>query len=87
VVSSKSEDRTENFLRGAETTLKKAQNNGVSVAIMKSKSPSCGKCKVYTGEFNGTLRDGPGLATALLMRNGIKVFTEKETDKARKALA
>ena len=87
VISSKNEDRTEDFLRGAEATLKKAQENGVSIAIMKSKSPSCGKYKVYNGEFNGTLCDGPGVATALLMRSRIKVFTEKEIEKVKKELA
>ena len=47
-------------------------------AILKSKSPACGKGKIYDGTFSGTLIDGNGITTDLLIKNGIKVYTEEE---------
>jgi uncharacterized protein YbbK (DUF523 family) len=52
---------------------------------MKSHSPSCGKHKIHSGNFDGDLREGAGVTTALLRRNGIKVFTEKEVEEAEAA--
>ncbi|MGB2629678.1 MAG: DUF523 domain-containing protein [Candidatus Omnitrophota bacterium] len=86
VMSFSGADRTGNFIEGAESALKKALENQISVAIMKSKSPSCGKYKIYSGKFDKTLRDGCGVTTALLCRNGIKVFTEKEIKAVREEL-
>jgi len=78
VVSVSGRDRTRDFLLGAERALEIAKENNASSAVMKSKSPSCGKCRIYDGSFKGVLRDGHGVTTALLARNGLEVLTEKE---------
>ena len=80
VISQSGRDRTGTFLKGAELALKRAARNGVSIAILKSRSPSCGKHEIHAGKFDGTLCDGPGVTAALLKRNGIKIFTEKEIE-------
>lgn len=82
VMSISGADHTNNFLKGAEATLRAALENGVSVAIMKARSPSCGTHNVYSGKFDGTLKDGSGVTAAILKRNGIKVFNESETEQA-----
>ncbi len=82
VISRSGKDRTAEFTQGAKAALKASKKNSISVAIMKSHSPSCGKHKIHSGNFDGELRDGPGVTTALLMRNGVKVFTEKEAESA-----
>ncbi len=79
-------DRTAHFIQGAKKALKEALENDIKLAIMKSHSPSCGKKKIYSGRFDGTMRNGSGVTTVLLMRNKVKVFTEKETKKARELL-
>lgn len=79
VISSEGEDHTHFFVRGAEQTLKVARGNGIKVAILKSKSPSCGKGTVHDGTFKGSYIEGNGVAAELLIEHGIKVFTEKET--------
>ena len=48
------------------------------MAILKSKSPSCGAGMVYDGSFSGTLRSGDGITVRLLRENGIRVLGEEE---------
>ncbi|ACM22435.1 MULTISPECIES: DUF523 domain-containing protein [Thermotoga] len=78
VVDELGNDRTENFLRGAEITLQIARLLNVDLAILKSKSPSCGKNFVYDGSFSGRLVPGKGVTAFLLEKNGLKVFEENE---------
>lgn len=78
VVNEKGGDVTFYFVKGAEIALKRALANNVKVAILKEKSPSCGVSKIYNGEFNGTIVDGSGVFTRLLLENGIKVLTEDD---------
>lgn len=72
------ENVTINFLLGAKGALELCQNEGIKVALMKSKSPSCGNEKIYDGTFSDKLVDGQGLSAKLLQENGIKVFNEKQ---------
>ncbi len=71
-------DVTDNYMRGAMETLELARKFNIKKAILKSKSPSCGKGKIYDGSFTGTLVDGNGITTRLLIENGIEVLTEDE---------
>jgi uncharacterized protein YbbK (DUF523 family) len=80
VISSHGKDNTDKFLKGAERALEVARSASVVVAILKAHSPSCGKYSVYSGKYDGTLRKGAGVTAELLLRSGIKVFTEDETD-------
>lgn len=72
------EDVTEEFLRGAQETLKIAKLCDVSCAILKARSPSCGFGQIYNGQFNGEKIMGNGVAAELLYRNGIQIFTEED---------
>ena len=47
-------------------------------AILKARSPACGKGKIYDGSFSKRLVEGNGFAAGLLLRNGIRVVTEEE---------
>ncbi len=69
-------DVTEAFLKGAEETLKIAKIFNESIAILKTKSPSCGSCQIYDGSFSGTVIEGSGLTAELLTDNHIRVFDE-----------
>ena len=71
-------DVTENFKKGAEETLKLAKRLGVTKALLKSKSPSCGYKKIYDGTFTNQLIDGNGITTRLLLENGFEILTEKD---------
>lgn len=68
-------DLTEVFLRGAEATLEIARLTGCRDALLKERSPSCGVHRVYLGE---RLIPGQGVASALLQRQGLNVFSEED---------
>ncbi len=81
VIMKDGRDVTENFLRGAEAAYEIALANSVTKALLKAKSPSCGKGKIYDGSFSGTLTEGDGVAAELLLAHGIAVYTEDEIHK------
>ena len=78
LISNKGKDVTENFLKGANETLKIAQLYNCKKAIMKDGSPSCGSTYIYDGSFSGREIPGEGVTTSLLRKNNIKVLSEKE---------
>ena len=80
VINSLGEDVTAEYEKGAYEALELAKKFGCDLAILKAKSPSCGKDKIYDGTFSCTLKDGSGITAKLLMASGIKVFTENEID-------
>ena len=52
VINSKGYDVTNEFNKGAVMALELAKEHGCSKAILKAKSPSCGKGLVYDGTFS-----------------------------------
>lgn len=72
------EDKTEAFRTGAEKTLAVCQALGIRKAILKSKSPSCGRNYIYDGTFTKNLVEGNGLTAELLIANGIEVLGEQD---------
>ncbi len=84
VVNCEGEDNTEAFFRGAEAALQICREHGCTQAILKSKSPSCGKGIIHNGKFDGGLTEGNGIFAELLLSNGIQVMTEEEYLEKRK---
>jgi uncharacterized protein YbbK (DUF523 family) len=78
VLNTNGEDKTSEFLNGAEKTLLTAVEHGIKKAILKEKSPSCGSNFVYDGSFNRTLIPGAGITSKLLVENGIQVISDEE---------
>ncbi|MBF0544424.1 MAG: DUF523 domain-containing protein [Candidatus Riflebacteria bacterium] len=78
IVSISKTDVTENFIKGAKETKKVCELFSVSGVILKEKSPSCGKRKVYSGKFDGNLIDGMGLTCFLLSKCGFQIFSDEE---------
>lgn len=78
VVEPDGNDVTGQFVAGAHEVLKLAQLYGVTEAILKSKSPSCGCGQIYDGTFSGKKITGDGVTTALLKQNGIRVISEED---------
>ena len=78
VVNRLGEDVTAAFQAGAEETLRICRENDCRTAVLKAKSPSCGKGVIHNGRFDGGLVDGDGVTARLLAEHGIEVLTEKE---------
>ena len=80
VLSCAGRDVTAQYQKGAEAALYLAKLNHVDFAILKAKSPSCGKVLIYDGTFTGNKVPGNGVTVSLLLENGIPVYTEDELD-------
>ena len=80
VMNSIGEDVTEAFTKGAYIALELAKKHGCTKAILKGRSPSCGKGTIYDGTFSHIVTKGDGVTAKLLMENGIVVYTEDELE-------
>jgi len=80
VISRDGRDVTEEFILGAQKALEIATRHDCRYAILKERSPSCGKGEIYDGSFTGKLVPGNGVSAALLMQHGVKVYGESELD-------
>ena len=66
------------FRDGADKALKIALDNQVDLAILQSRSPSCGVKEIYDGTFTKTKIKGMGIFAKLLKDNGIKLIDVEE---------
>ncbi len=80
-------DVSKAFQAGANFALALAKKNGIKIAILKEKSPSCGTHQIYDGSFLGKKISDMGVTAVLLEENGIKVFSENEIVEAAAYLA
>ena len=78
VVTRSGKDVTAEYLEGARIALQRAMESGAAAAVLKARSPSCGKGCVYDGSFSRVQRSGDGVTTALLEANGIEVVTDED---------
>ncbi|MDY4040542.1 MAG: DUF523 domain-containing protein [Collinsella sp.] len=53
---------------------------GIDLAILQSRSPTCGVNQIYDGTFTGRLIPGQGLFAAELARRGIRVVDAADLD-------
>ena len=77
-------DVTNEYFLGAEIALQTACRHNIDIAVLKEKSPSCGKGRVYDGSHTKTLTDGDGVTAELFIKNGIAVYGENEVEKIKR---
>ena len=73
-------DVTDHFVNGAITAFQIARTYDAKIAILKTKSPSCGVGMIYDGNFNHTLVPGNGVSVHLFMSNGILVIPSSDIE-------
>lgn len=78
VINKDGVDVTDNFKKGALEVLELCKKLNINKVILKSKSPSCGKGKIYSGDFDGKLVDGNGILTDMLLKNNIEVINSDD---------
>lgn len=66
-------DVTAAFLRGAQRAVQICRIKGITKAILKDGSPSCGSNWIYDGSFTGVKCAGMGIFAKLLQQEGISV--------------
>ena len=81
VTDANGESKDKEFRAGAEKCLKLAKEKEIDLAILQSRSPSCGVNQIYDGTFSGTRIPGSGIFASLLKENGFKVIDLEDIDK------
>lgn len=71
-------DRTAAYALGARQAARVYDLLSCDCAILKARSPMCGKGQIYDGTFSGKLTAGHGVLTELLLKNGVPVYTEDD---------
>lgn len=69
-------DVTAAFRLGAERALETALAQGITRAVLKERSPSCGSGQIYDGAFTGRVIPGQGVTAELLSARGLAVYGE-----------
>lgn len=82
IVTAQGLDVTREFERGAQLAVDLVRAQGITVAVLKEFSPSCGSSQVNDGTFTGTRIRGAGLTTEQLRAVGVTVFSEAQLDLA-----
>lgn len=67
----------EQYRKGASICLEKTLAAQATLAILKSRSPSCGVGEIYDGTFSKTIVSGSGIFAQMLLDNGVEVITEE----------
>lgn len=80
VISAEGVDRTDEYDRGAQEAARLYDLLACDCAVLKARSPMCGRDRIYDGTFFGTLMAGDGRLAALLRGRGVKVYTEDEIE-------
>jgi len=87
IVNVGGEDVSTAFEQGAEKAPRLCKEHGITIAILKEGSPSCGPSKINDGTFSDNKVSGSGVTARLLRANGIRVFSELELEQAATLLA
>ena len=65
---------------GAQKALEIARREKIDLAILQSRSPSCGVKQIYDGTFSGTRISGQGVFAGELIKNGFTVQDREDVE-------
>ena len=66
------------YEKGVKLALEKIKNENIDLAILQSRSPTCGVNHIYDGSFTGKLIKGQGIFAKALINNGYKVIDSED---------
>lgn len=67
-------DVDEKYRNGVAEALRQIEGQDIELAILQSRSPTCGVKQIYDGTFSGKLLDGQGALAEALVKAGYKVM-------------
>ena len=80
LITKSGKDYTKEMDAACQTIIKIIKEKKPLFAILKARSPSCGKGEIYDGTFTHTIVSKNGMAADVILNGGIKVFTEEEIE-------
>lgn len=78
VLTRDGDDCTENFRIGVQKALEVIAGQQVDLAILQSRSPTCGVKQIYDGTFSGVRIDGQGVLAKALAARGIPLMDAED---------
>lgn len=66
---------------GVKAALKQIEGTDIDLAVLQSRSPTCGVNQIYDGSFTRTLIKGQGLLAAALCSAGYRVMDLEDFEK------
>ena len=78
VLTRDGDDCTENFRIGVQKALEVIADQQVDLAILQSRSPTCGVKQIYDGTFSGVRIDGQGALAKALAAQGIPLMDAED---------
>lgn len=77
VLTQAGKDCTAEYRRGAQMALALCREHGITAAILKESSPSCGSTRIRDGSHTGRKIPGRGITARLLIQNGVTIYSEE----------
>ena len=78
VLAADGTDCTVEYHRGAQGALALCRTHGITAAILKEGSPSCGTSRIRDGSHTGRKIPGMGVTARLLKEYGISLYSEEK---------
>ena len=79
VINTDGIDVTNEYILGKNKAIELVKKYNIKYALLKEKSPSCGKSS-YDGTFSHNLINRPGITAEALINEHVKVYGESEID-------
>ena len=80
VVDREGKDRDALYRKGVEMALEQIKDMDIDLAILQSRSPTCGVRQIYDGPFTGRKIDGMGIFARELKEQGIPLMDAEECE-------
>jgi len=71
-------DIDDEFRRGVTLAMEYVRKENIDLAVLQSRSPTCGVNQIYDGSFQGQLIQGKGIFTAALEEDGYRVMDAED---------
>ena len=78
VLTKDGDDCTENFRLGVQRALEIIAGRQIDLAILQSRSPTCGVKQIYDGTFSGVRIDGQGALARALKEKGVPLMDAED---------
>ncbi|MBQ7139733.1 MAG: DUF523 domain-containing protein [Clostridia bacterium] len=78
VLTGDGDDCTEAFRLGVQRAMEIIADKQIDLAILQSRSPTCGVKQIYDGTFSGTRIDGMGALARALHERGIPLMDAED---------
>ena len=80
IIDKEGKDRDDLYRKGVEMALEQIKDKEIGLAVLQSRSPTCGVNQIYDGTFTGTKIDGMGIFARALKERGFLLWMRRSFD-------